>query len=92
MSRLQERQTSNGIIHHAIVEDEVVGAIEAQVQTRIGVSGHVVEFDDILGTIGEHVKPVHIPLQHVASYGIIAAGREEVYAVSAISIGYIVRN
>jgi hypothetical protein len=92
LSRLQERQTSNDVIHHAIVEDEVVGAIEAQVQTGIGVSGHVVEFNDILGTIGEHVQAVHIPLQDIASYGIIAAGREEVNAVSAISIGHIIRD
>ena len=92
MSRLQERQTGNDVIHHAIVEDEVIGAIEAQVQTGIGVSGHVVEFDDILGAIGEHVQAVHIPLQHVASYGIIAAGREEVYAVSAIPVGHIIRD
>jgi hypothetical protein len=92
LSRLQERQASNDVIHHAIVEDEVVGAIETQVQTGIGVSGHIVEFDGILGTIGEHVEPVHVPLQDIASYGIIAAGREEVYAVSAISVGHIIRD
>jgi len=36
-----------------------------------------------LATIGEHVQAVHIPCNTLPSYGIIAAGRREVYAVSA---------
>jgi len=92
LSRLHKDYSRNDVIHHAVIEDQVVCAVEAQVQPGVGVSGHVVEFDDITGTIGEHVEPVHVSLQHIASNGIITAGREEVYAVCTVAISNIIRD
>ncbi len=66
--------------------------VEAQVQAGIGVTGHDVGFDAVVGAVGEHIEPVHVALQHIASYGIIITGWEEVYAVGSIAVGHVISN
>jgi hypothetical protein len=80
------------VILHGVVDDEIARAVDAQIHAGVGIPGHIILFDEVFGAICEHVKAVHISLQHVFSNGIVTTGWKEINAISAIAVGHIIRD
>jgi hypothetical protein len=67
-------------------------AVITHVKAGVYVSGHDIGLDQIASAIGEHIEPVHVSFQNVASNAIIITGRKQINPVGTVIGCYIVLN